>query len=71
MAIYKRGRGFKLGTTENKASKWPQRDSNPGLPDCESDAKTTRPRYLPVCIQCFYSPKGAKRNKICYQTVGK
>ena len=50
MAIYKRGRGFKLGTTENKASKWPERDSNPGPPDWESDAKTTRPRYFPVVV---------------------
>ena len=25
LAIYKRGRGFKLGTTENKSSKWPER----------------------------------------------
>ena len=44
MAIYKRGRGFELGTTENKSSKWPERDLNPGPPDCESDALTTRPR---------------------------
>ena len=35
MAIYKRGRGFELGKTENKSSKWPERDSNPGPPDCE------------------------------------
>ena len=48
MAIYKRGRGFELGTTENKSSKWPERDSNPGPPDCESDALTTRPRCLGV-----------------------
>ena len=27
--FYKRGRGFELGTTENKSSKWPERDSNP------------------------------------------
>ena len=47
MAIYKRGREFKLGTTEHKSSKWPERDSNPGPPDCESDALTTRPRCLP------------------------
>ena len=48
MAIYKRGRGFELGTTENKSSKWPERDSNPGPPDCKSDALTTRPRCLPM-----------------------
>ena len=46
MAIYKRGREFELGTTEHKSSKWPERDSNPGPPDCESDALTTRPRCL-------------------------
>ena len=46
MAIYKRGREFELGTTEHKSSKWPERDSNPGRPDCESDALTTRPRCL-------------------------
>ena len=43
MAIYKRGREFELGTTEHKSSKWPERDSNPGPPDCESDALTTPP----------------------------
>ena len=47
MAIYKRDRGFELLTTENKSCKWPERDSNPGPPDCESDALTTRPRCLP------------------------
>ena len=47
MAIYKRGREFELGTTEHKSSKGPERDSNPGPPDCESDALTTRPRCLP------------------------
>ena len=46
MAIYKCGRGFEPGTTENKSSKWPERDSNPGPPDFESNALTTRPRYL-------------------------
>ena len=47
MAMYKRGREFELGTTtEHKSSKWPERDSNPGPPDCESDALTTRPRCL-------------------------
>ena len=45
--IYKHGRGFELGTTENKSSKWPERDLNPGPSDCKSDALTTRPRCLP------------------------
>ena len=44
LAIYKRGRKFELGTTEHKSSKWPERDLNPGPPDCESDALTTRCR---------------------------
>ena len=44
--FYKRGRGFELRTTENKSSQWPERDSNPGPPDCETDAKTTWPRCL-------------------------
>ena len=46
MAIYKRSRGFELGTTENKSGKWPEQYSNPGPPHCESDALTTRPRCL-------------------------
>ena len=28
MATYKRGRGFKLETTENKSNNWPERESN-------------------------------------------
>ena len=51
MAIYKRGREFELGTTEHKSSKWPERNSNPGPPEYESDALTTRPRcLLSVCM---------------------
>ena len=46
MAIYKRGRGFELATTENKSSKSPERDWSPGPPDYESNALTTRPRCL-------------------------
>ena len=46
LAIYKGSRGSELGTTEYKSSKWPERDSNPGPPDCESDALTTWPRCL-------------------------
>ena len=33
--------------TENKSSKWPERDSYLGLPDCESNALTTRLCCLP------------------------
>ena len=47
MAIYNRGRGFELGTTESKSSKWPGQDSNRGPPNCEPDALTTPPRCLP------------------------
>ena len=46
LAIYKLGRVSELGMTENKSSKWPEQDSNPGPPDCESDALTTWPRCL-------------------------
>ena len=46
MAIYTRGRGFELATTENKSSKSPERDWSPGPRDCESDALTTRSRCL-------------------------
>ena len=46
LAIYKRGRGFELGTTENKSSESPERDWSPGPPDCESVALTTRSRCL-------------------------
>ena len=48
MTIYKRGRECELRMTEHKSNKSPERDSNPGPPDCESDALTTRPRCLPV-----------------------
>ena len=43
MAIYKRGQRFELGMTKNKSSKWPEWDSNLGLPDCESEALTVWP----------------------------
>ena len=46
MAIYKRGRGFELGKTKNKSSKWPEGDLIPGLLDCESNALTTWPHCL-------------------------
>ena len=38
------------GTTENKSSKSPERDSNRGPPDCESDALTARLSCLPCRI---------------------
>ena len=53
MAIYKRGRGFELGKTENKSSKWPEADSNLGPRDYESNALTTRPRCLLVSATSF------------------
>ena len=46
LAIYKRGREFELGMTDNKSSKLPERDLNPGPLDCESDVPTTRPPCL-------------------------
>ena len=52
MVIYERSRGFELGTTANKSSKWRERAS--GTPDCESNELVTRPRYR-LCLQyvCF------------------
>ena len=41
MSIYERGGGFELGRTENKSSKWSERDLNPVPPDIESDALCT------------------------------
>ena len=49
LAIYKHGRGFELRTTKNKSSKWPERDLNPGLPDCKSNTLTTQPCCLLNC----------------------
>ena len=37
MSLYKNGWGFELRATENKSSKWSERDSNPGPTDCVSD----------------------------------
>ena len=39
LTIYKRGRGFDLGTTMNKSSKWSGRDLNSGPPNCKSGAQ--------------------------------
>ena len=61
VAIYKRGQGFELGTTEIKSSKWPERDSNPGPPDCESDALTTRPRCLFKSIALLFATIESRR----------
>ena len=61
MAIYKRGRGFELGTTENKSSKWPERDSNLGSRNYESNTLTNRARcLLKYYAQVFFltKPKG-------------
>ena len=43
LAIYKRGRGFELGTTKNKSSKWSERDLDSGPPNCKTSALTARP----------------------------
>ena len=48
MAVYMCGRGFELGMTKNESGKWPEQDSNLGLPDCTSDALTTQPGCLLV-----------------------
>ena len=46
LVIYKCGRGFELGTTENKSSQRSERDLNSGPPIRKSSALTTRSRYL-------------------------
>ena len=46
MVIHKRGRGFELGTTENKSSWRSGRDLNSGPPNCKTTALTARPHCL-------------------------
>ena len=43
VAIYQYGQRFECGKTENKSSKWPERDPTLGSLDCESNALITRP----------------------------
>ena len=45
-AIYKRGRGFELGATEEQILVVVRAGLEPGPPNCESDTLTTRPRCL-------------------------
>ena len=48
LAICKHGRGFEIGTTENKSTKRSGRDLNSGPPNYKSSrALTARPRCLP------------------------
>ena len=54
LAIYKRGQGFELGTTENKFSQWPEYHSNLGLPECESDIVNTQPSCLLIKLIVTY-----------------
>ena len=56
LAIYKRGRGFELGTTENKSSWRSVRDLNLGPPNCKSGAQTARSR-CPCCNCLATSPQ--------------
>ena len=49
LAIYKRDRGFELGTTDNKSSQRSERDLNSGPPNCNSSALTSRLRCLLTC----------------------
>ena len=44
--IYKSGRGFELGTTENKSSEKLGQNRNSGPPDYKSSALTTQPLCL-------------------------
>ena len=59
--------------TENKSSKWPEWDSNPAPPDCESDALTTWPRCLPsflwvsikLCANRHNNSQNCWANNVC------
>ena len=51
---------------KNKSSKSPERDSNPGPPDCESDVLTTRPRCLHKSL-CFFN--GAPNTNLVFFRV--
>ena len=53
LAIYKRGRGFELGTTVNKSSKWSEQDLNSEPPNCKSSALTAQPRTIKEAHQTF------------------
>ena len=64
LAIYKHGRGFELRTTKNKSSKWPERDLNPGLPDCKSNTLTTQPCCLLNCPSTTPSCSDITKKKI-------
>ena len=44
------------GHTEYKSGKWPERDSNPGPPDCKSDVPITWPRCLHSINQFVLQP---------------
>ena len=46
LVIYKRDRGFELGTTVNKSNKRSGRDLNLEPSNCKSSGLTTRPRCL-------------------------
>ena len=55
MAIYKHGRGFQLGTTEKKPSKWLEQDVNSGPLDCERDALTIHLHCLLILLSLSLS----------------
>jgi len=57
-------------TTENKSSKWPERDSNPGPQDCESDALTTLPRCLIVSNRKTVEGTVKKNENETYRLLG-
>ena len=46
LAFRKLGRGFELGTTENKSNQRSGRDLNSETPNCKSSALTSRTRFL-------------------------
>ena len=48
LAIYNRGQGFELATTNNESSKWPEQ-----LPDCKSHVLDTRHTASIKATACF------------------
>ena len=56
---------------QHKSSKWPERDSNPGAPDCESDALNTRPRCRLALHQWNYQFEERKKERKKERTVCK
>ena len=57
LAIYKRGLGFELGTTEIKSSKWSVLNLNTGPPDYKSSTLTVWP-------PCLHQKKSQEKERL-------